>query len=315
MSIRSSRDSSEVNDSGVADLKSVDDGELDRKCQTCNKSFQTHFTVRSLSLQTGDGCPTGGGRMNHVCMVDGCNAAFPSKRSRDRHSANMNLHRRLLSTHLPVAQGAGAVGQETCGLSSSGSAGGMMSVGAVDKRGEGSCGSDTEPSFYTALNLSKTAASSVEVGGSRGSQDPDDVVSSSGGGLALIGMGGAGGLGGCAGGKSRPQSVDMDDSRSGIDSPPPMPSTDGSGGTVTCHICQDAFKDNLALKEHQERSHPKETYRCTVSGCDKIFSTRKSRNRHSQNENLHKHLLVHVVASSAGSSSSLASSVTRQLAL
>ena len=34
----------------------------------------------------------------HKCTVEGCNAAFPSKRSRDRHSANLNLHRKLLST-------------------------------------------------------------------------------------------------------------------------------------------------------------------------------------------------------------------------
>ena len=35
----------------------------------------------------------------HQCSVEGCTAAFPSKRSRDRHSANLNLHRKLLSTH------------------------------------------------------------------------------------------------------------------------------------------------------------------------------------------------------------------------
>jgi len=37
-------------------------------------------------------------QLMHKCTVDGCNAAFPSKRSRDRHSANFNLHRKLLST-------------------------------------------------------------------------------------------------------------------------------------------------------------------------------------------------------------------------
>lgn len=34
----------------------------------------------------------------HKCTVDGCKAAFPSKRSRDRHASNLNLHRKLLST-------------------------------------------------------------------------------------------------------------------------------------------------------------------------------------------------------------------------
>lgn len=36
----------------------------------------------------------------HKCTIDGCNSAFPSKRSRDRHSANINLHKKLLSVHV-----------------------------------------------------------------------------------------------------------------------------------------------------------------------------------------------------------------------
>ncbi len=67
----------------------------------------------------------------------------------------------------------------------------------------------------------------------------------------------------------------------------PQPDPDGS---VKCHICKQTFRDNLIMKEHYEKVHPKEMYHCTVSGCDKIFSTRKSRNRHSQNDNLHKHI-------------------------
>jgi len=37
-------------------------------------------------------------QMSFVCNIDGCNAKFPNKRSRDRHSSNLNLHRKLLST-------------------------------------------------------------------------------------------------------------------------------------------------------------------------------------------------------------------------
>ncbi|CAD5125834.1 DgyrCDS14035 [Dimorphilus gyrociliatus] len=61
-------------------------------------------------------------------------------------------------------------------------------------------------------------------------------------------------------------------------------------GEALCHVCNDRFRDNLVLKEHTEKVHPREVFHCTVSGCDKIFSTRKSRNRHSQNDNLHRHL-------------------------
>ncbi|XP_071168714.1 zinc finger protein basonuclin-2-like [Mytilus edulis] len=63
-----------------------------------------------------------------------------------------------------------------------------------------------------------------------------------------------------------------------------------NGINVHCHVCQSKFKDNLALKEHFEINHPKEMFHCTIKGCEKIFSTRKSRNRHSQNGNLHHHL-------------------------
>ena len=71
---------------------------------------------------------------------------------------------------------------------------------------------------------------------------------------------------------------------------PDEPPTPDPNGDAQCHICQEQFRDNLVLKEHFEKVHPKEMYHCTIAGCDKIFSTRKSRNRHSQNENLHKHL-------------------------
>ena len=37
-------------------------------------------------------------KLMHKCNIEGCNAGFPSKRSRDRHSSNLNLHRKLLST-------------------------------------------------------------------------------------------------------------------------------------------------------------------------------------------------------------------------
>ncbi|CAL4246554.1 unnamed protein product [Meganyctiphanes norvegica] len=48
----------------------------------------------------------------HTCTVNGCNAAFPSKRSCDRHVSNINLHRKLLSTipDFPSSVGVGPYG-------------------------------------------------------------------------------------------------------------------------------------------------------------------------------------------------------------
>lgn len=70
-----------------------DGGDKDgrQKCTACGKQFQNHFGVKSHYQDEHL-------KLNHKCDIEGCNAAFPSKRSRDRHSLNLNLHRKLLST-------------------------------------------------------------------------------------------------------------------------------------------------------------------------------------------------------------------------
>ncbi|GFY53610.1 zinc finger protein basonuclin-2 [Trichonephila inaurata madagascariensis] len=67
------------------------DKENPRRCIACGKIFQNHFGVKTHYQNVHL-------KLMHKCTVEGCNAAFPSKRSRDRHSANLNLHRKLLST-------------------------------------------------------------------------------------------------------------------------------------------------------------------------------------------------------------------------
>ena len=66
------------------------DKENPLKCKICEKVFQNSFTVKihfqNVHL-----------KVMHACKVEGCSSMFPSKRSRDRHSANLNLHRRLLA--------------------------------------------------------------------------------------------------------------------------------------------------------------------------------------------------------------------------
>uniref|UniRef100_A0A5S6QEK7 C2H2-type domain-containing protein n=1 Tax=Trichuris muris TaxID=70415 RepID=A0A5S6QEK7_TRIMR len=61
-----------------------------RQCSACGKMFQNHFSVKTHYQNVHL-------KVMHGCTVQGCTAAFPSKRSRDRHSANQNLHRRLLN--------------------------------------------------------------------------------------------------------------------------------------------------------------------------------------------------------------------------
>lgn len=68
----------------------IDDENPDR-CTACGKVFQNHFTLRMHYRNDHL-------KLLHPCDINGCDAAFPSRRSRDRHSSNVDLHRRLLST-------------------------------------------------------------------------------------------------------------------------------------------------------------------------------------------------------------------------
>lgn len=82
-------DRSDINDLEIP----IDDENPDR-CTACGKIFQNHFTLRMHYRNDHL-------KLLHPCEVNGCDAAFPSRRSRDRHSSNVDLHRRLLSTGSP----------------------------------------------------------------------------------------------------------------------------------------------------------------------------------------------------------------------
>ena len=294
-----------INDSGLADMKTTGGAEDDGKCSSsCDeKTFDVHFsataaaveleTVTTAAVQSNassssfppqNGPPSRSGSTScsgaHVCMVEGCNATFPSKRSRDRHSANFNLHRRLLSTTATTTSASAAVTTTSSAETRTGSSSSIAESTVVIVVGDetGNC----ETAADEALNLSRDATA----GGG-----PVDNPSS---GSSITTLSDT----------KRHPSVETDN-ESTSDEPILLPgsgeliatgvassSSTGSETPVQCHICQQTFRDNLVLKEHLERVHPREMYRCTIGGCDKIFSTRKSRNRHSQNDNLHKHLPV-----------------------
>ncbi|KAJ1180344.1 hypothetical protein NDU88_005566 [Pleurodeles waltl] len=59
-------------------------------CEICRKTFTNPYSVkmhyRNVHLKE-----------MHICTIEGCNAAFPSRRSRERHSSNLNLHHKLLT--------------------------------------------------------------------------------------------------------------------------------------------------------------------------------------------------------------------------
>ncbi|CAK8693931.1 unnamed protein product [Clavelina lepadiformis] len=61
-------------------------------------------------------------------------------------------------------------------------------------------------------------------------------------------------------------------------------------GPVQCHICKRMYSNKGTLRVHFKSVHLREMHRCTVPGCDMMFTSVRSRNRHSQNPNLHRSL-------------------------
>jgi len=253
----------------------------------------------------------------HPCTVLGCNAVFQSRRSRDRHSSNVQLHHKLLST---VSSACTAVGNAPT-VPDQHSAG--SSVETWSRHSEMSIKSAAAACFYY-MQLRYGALSSVsplinpDSSPGNAVQPADctvgletlinprcttfqNVVCSSDSALQCIDCRlDSQGLCGSRATNSETSSPDTSLNTTMVareDMTAPRPAPDGN---AVCHVCGQTFLDNLVLKEHIEKLHPREMYRCTVPGCDKIFSTRKSRNRHSQNDNLH-----YVVFASAPSASPL----------
>ena len=311
-----------------------------KKCPACGKIFQNHFTVRTHYQNVHL-------KLMHTCTVEGCNAAFPSKRSRDRHSSNLNLHRKLLSTssvadgkighknsvdqslrdeflariydpqHLSAAY-AGALHPEYAALLAGGN--GLqgqpvetLKLSKADVEDDAEMKSDIE-------NEDKVNEQS-EVNLRQNKENGEDLTN---GAVTQLVNNNTHFNSHTSGFEKRDGStkdhkhngdmennmVDSEEQGTGYEQRKSISYQNGEldlsfeqygndecpmedpEGDADCHVCGKRFRDNLVLKEHFEKVHPKEMYHCTIQGCDKIFSTRKSRNRHSQNDNLHRHLTV-----------------------
>ena len=219
----------ESDENQMAEDENMTDRENPLKCAACETSFQNHFAVKQHYQSVHI-------KRKFLCTVNGCNAAFIKKRSRNRHSGNSKLHRKLLFT---TAEKSVLVGEFVSFESSA-------PTSAIHAF------SDDQPRYQLRDHrvIPSTTTHTIENGA------PSSPTS---------------------------ESLNMMEQEELV----PAPQADGS---VQCHVCMDKFRDNLVLKEHMEKLHPKEIYYCTIQGCDKIFSTKKSRNRHSQNDNLHRHL-------------------------
>uniref|UniRef100_UPI003AAA9999 zinc finger protein basonuclin-1 n=1 Tax=Centroberyx gerrardi TaxID=166262 RepID=UPI003AAA9999 len=326
-------------DSGLSHLDP--DADLPHHCEICSKTFKNPYSVkmhyRNVHLKE-----------MHMCTVDGCNAAFPSRRSRDRHSANLNLHHKLLtkdtfgpasalfspSSHcrdrdsvgldycqdqrdrdLPLRDQRDPTGQTSVifrGHNRMGLVFPMSKMSAApdnseasllgEMEGVGGGGGEGGGEDGAVLDLSTSSSAPTRGGGSaRSSWDSDGAGSEEGEGMeeeeeeeALpmedsdescdgIGAGRPGGeelvLGGertlgCVGG-----------GQGGLQG-------GGGGSPITCHVCQKVYSNKGTFRAHYKTVHLRLLHKCKVPGCDTSFSSVRSRNRHSQNPNLHRNLAV-----------------------
>lgn len=63
-----------------------------------------------------------------------------------------------------------------------------------------------------------------------------------------------------------------------------------NNGGIMCNICHKMYSNKGTLRVHYKTVHLREMHRCKIPGCNMMFSSVRSRNRHSQNPNLHKNI-------------------------
>lgn len=217
-----------------------------RKCTACGKVFQNHFGVKTHFQNVHL-------KLMHKCMVEGCNAAFPSKRSRDRHSANLNLHRKLLSTSDPTSP-------------------------------------YESPTFNTVANMQTDFMTRLYEGmplpvspKSNGDMTACPLMIPPLASLPFTGIPYAPHLplinGKAEGGSPSPRfyvyNVEEDIT------------TPDQDNVYRCRFCSKPFSELVLLKEHYERHHLNEMHKCKVAGCLQVFSSRTKRNIHSENRLIH----------------------------
>ncbi|XP_051876422.1 zinc finger protein basonuclin-2 isoform X2 [Pristis pectinata] len=258
-------------------------------CYVCKKSFKSSYSVKlhykNVHLKE-----------MHVCTVEGCNAAFPSRRSRDRHSANINLHRKLLTKELdemgmdPAPPLAKDLREEFLAKIY----GGHHGIG-LDMRDEASSPAGTEdshtngytrvtPDDYMVLDLSTTSSiqSSSSIHSSRESEVGSDE------GILLDEIDGASDSGESIH-RAEVQSQAAGSSHEALEASILQAASTSNGG-IMCIICHKMYSNKGTLRVHYKTVHLREMHKCKVPGCNMMFSSLRSRNRHSQNPNLHKNI-------------------------
>lgn len=254
-----------------------------RRCTACGKIFQNHFGVKTHYQNVHL-------KLMHKCNVDGCNAAFPSKRSRDRHSANLNLHRKLLST--TSDKSATSLFLEKSPFAS--------------LTGNPALHNDFLTRLYAeealkSHHLPPPNLDQLMLNGDRIPHPPLLLPPLAGLPFPLGNFNHFSQFNGSSTPSRKERSSSSSSPVSG--SPPPtnlspsaskyvhcveedMPTPDKEGN-LPCRLCKTSFSSSSQLKDHCEKNHISEMFKCTVMGCPKVFISRTRRNIHSENESLH----------------------------
>ncbi|KAB0391077.1 hypothetical protein E2I00_011163 [Balaenoptera physalus] len=266
------------------------------QCDICKKTFKNACGVKMHHKNMH-------AKETHTCTMEGCKATFPSRRSRDRHSSNLNLHQKVLTQevlesnedHFRAAyllkdmakdayqdvaftQQASPTSVIFKGTSRMGSL--VYPVAQVHSAGLESYTSGP-PSEGTILDLSTT--SSMKSESSSHSSWDSDGASEEGTVLMEDSDGNCEGASLVPGEDDYPICVLMEKADQSLASLP-------SGLPITCHLCQKTYSNKGTFRAHYKTVHLRQLHKCKVPGCNTMFSSVRSRNRHSQNPNLHKSL-------------------------
>uniref|UniRef100_A0A3Q3WGX7 C2H2-type domain-containing protein n=1 Tax=Mola mola TaxID=94237 RepID=A0A3Q3WGX7_MOLML len=310
-------------------------------CYVCKKSFKSSYSMKlhykNVHLKE-----------MHVCTVAGCNAAFPSRRSRDRHSSNINLHRKLLTKelddivldpqltplpkdfraellakiyaghHMGLDPMAG-MGIRGTGLGPTGLNNSVRSPTSIEhinhpltqtlKNHHTNGFYQGQQDDYMVLDLSTTSSvqSSSSVHSSHESdegsdegillddleeegEEDEEEGNSEGEDCSLRAEGRA------EEGHREETGERQEKHGEGLDSsssPFLLSSTGGSNcgsSGILCNICHKMYSNKGTLRVHYKTVHLREMHKCKIPGCNMVFSSVRSRNRHSQNPNLHKNM-------------------------
>ncbi|XP_042527722.1 zinc finger protein basonuclin-1 [Dipodomys spectabilis] len=266
------------------------------QCDICRKTFKNACSLK-VHLKNMHA------RDTHTCTVEGCRATFPSRRSRDRHSSNLNLHQKVLNPealessgdHFRAAYLLKDVAKEAyqdAALTQRASQTSVIFQGSsrIDRLAYPasqvhSAGLESYPSRHpsegTILDLS-TASSTKSESSSPSSWDSDGL-SEEGPLLTEDSEGTCEGPSLVPGTEGYPICVLMEKADQSLASQP-------SGLSMTCHLCQKTYSNKGTFRAHYKTVHLRQLHKCKVPGCNTMFSSVRSRNRHSQNPNLHKSL-------------------------